>query len=132
MSEQITLPNGSNLTSLEYIFPDEQEEGSSPKLLAVFRDGARYSYSGVPEEVWRRLVAEGQERGQVGSLFHRLVRAAGYPFANLDDVPIPEPDPEPSSGRERRFVRRDPVPKKRGKKDRRSREDRRRTHPPRE
>lgn len=54
-------------------------------LFVDFQSGKRYVYPDVPAEVFDALLSESRRAsGSVGKAFHRLVKAPGYDFEEIE------------------------------------------------
>lgn len=71
-----TFTQSSQLRQLE-------QEGTT--LTVQFTNGREYRYFDVPPTVFNRIVNESmiQKTGSAGSLFHQLVRKAGYRYEEV-------------------------------------------------
>lgn len=135
IDEAVSFPESSNLRRLEYHGDDAGD--AEPKLLATFRDGTVYRYSGVPSSIWLQLR---DPEGSAGALFTRLVARGGFPYSKIDadDEDMKPIDAEARQDpTARRFTRRERRPatpaeatqQRRRRRDRRTPEERRQTRP---
>lgn len=73
---QMFAVTSSNLSMVGY-------DPSKTELHVEFHTGPRYVYSGVPIGTFGALLVCEGTGGSVGSLFHRTVKAPGYPYRTI-------------------------------------------------